>query len=172
MQRLERDIFPWIGKRPVGSITAPELSAVLRRIEARGAVETAHRALRNCGQIFRYGIATGRAGRDVVADLRGALSPAKTEHMAAITDPAGVGALLRASDGYQGTLVVKCALQLAPLLFVRPGELRQAEWADVDFDAAQWRFTLSKTGNPHIVPLSRQALETLRELHPLTGDGR
>ena len=172
IRRFERDIFPWIGGRPLALITAAELLAVIRRIEARGAVDTAHRALQSCGQIFRYGVATGRADRDVAADLRGALPPAKKEHMAAITDPGEAAALLRMIDGYRGTFVVRCALRLAPLLFVRPGELRMAEWADFDIDAAQWRFTLSKTGTPHIVPLSRQAVAILRELHPLTGGGR
>jgi len=171
-RRLERDIFPWLGGRPISEITAPELLAVLRRIEARGAVETAHRAKENCGQIFRYAVATGRAERDPSQDLRGALAPAKTEHMAALTDPAAVGGLLRMFDEYRGTLVTRCALQLAPLVFVRPGELRHAEWTDIDLDAGEWSFIASKTKTPHIVPLARQAVAILRELHPLTGHGR
>jgi len=172
IRRLERDIFPWIGGRPVAEITAPELLAVVRRIESRGALETAHRALGNCGQVFRYAVATGRAERDPSGDLRGALPPVKGEHFAAITEPKRVAEILRAMDGYEGTLTVRCALRLAPLVFVRPGELRKAEWADIDLDAAEWRYTVTKTNTPHIVPLSRQAVEILRELHPVTGRGR
>jgi len=174
IRRLERDVFPWIGARPVGHITAPELLAVVRRIEQRGALETAHRALRNSGQVFRYAVATGRAERDPAADLRGALPPVKAKHLAAITDPEAVGALLRAIAGYQGSLVTRCALRLAPLTFVRPGELRKAVWAELDLNAAEWRIPAErmKMKQPHIVPLSRQAVAILRELHPLTGAGR
>ena len=172
IRRLERDIFPWIGGRPIAEISAPELLGAARRIESRGALETAHRALANCGQVFRYAIATGRAARDISADLRGALPPVKGEHFAAITDPKRVAELLKAIDAYQGTLTVKCALRLAPLVFVRPGELRKAEWADINLDAAEWRYTVSKTDTAHIVPLSLQAVAILRELHPLTGRGR
>lgn len=172
MARFERDIFPWIGNKPVGDITAPELLAMARRIEDRGALETSHRALQSCGQVFRYAIATGRAERDPVPDLRGALPPAKEGHFAAITDPAKVGELLRVIDGYRGTLTVGCALRLAPLVFVRPGELRKAEWADVDLEAATWSFIASKTGQAHIVPLATQAVAILRGLQPLTGSGR
>ena len=172
IRRFERDIFPWIGGRPIAEVTAPELLAVVRRIENRGALETAHRALGNCGQVFRYAVATGRAMRDPCGDLRGALPPVKGEHFAATTEPKGVAELFRAMDGYEGTLTVRCALRLAPLVFVRPGELRKAEWADIDLDAAEWRYTVTKTNTPHIVPLSRQAVEILRELHPLTGRGR
>ena len=145
---------------------------MVRRIENRGALETAHRALGNCGQVFRYAVATGRAERDHSGDLRGALPPVKGEHFAATTDPKRVAEMLRAMDGYQGTLAVRCALRLAPLVFVRPGELRKAEWADIDLDAAEWRYTVTKTNTPHIVPLSRQAVEILRELQPVTGRGR
>jgi len=172
IRRFERDIFPWIGGRPIAEISAPELLAVIRRIESRGALETAHRALGNCGQVFRYAVATGRAARDPSADLRGALPPVKGEHFAAITDPKRASELLRALDGYQGTLTVQCALRLAPLVFVRPGELRRAEWADIDLDAAEWRYTVTKTDTPHIVPLSTQAVAILRDLHALTGSGR
>jgi hypothetical protein len=128
IRRLERDAFPWLGGRPIAEIIAPELLAMARRIENRGALETAHRALQNCGQVFRYAVATGRAQRDIRGDLRGALQPAKSTHMAAITEPRKVAELLRTFDAYQGTLTVRCALQLAPLVFVRPGELRAAEW--------------------------------------------
>jgi integrase len=171
MRRLERDVFPWIGRRPIGDIHAPEILTVLRRIEARGAGETAHRALSNCGQVFRYAVATGRASRDPSGDLRGALSRVKKSHFAAKTDPESVAGILRAMDGYEGTLTVRCAMRLAPLLFVRPGELRTAKWADIDLEEKQWRYIVTKTKTPHIVPLSRQSIEILNELHPLTGKG-
>lgn len=174
IRRLERDIFPWIGKRPIASITAPELLAALRRIEERGAVETAHRAHQNCGQIFRYAIATGRAERDPSPDLRGALPSVKQTHHAAITDPKAIGELLRAIDGYQGYFVTKCALRIAPMVFVRPGELRKAEWAEIDLDKAEWNIPAGrmKMREPHLVPLSTQAVEILHGLHAFTGDGR
>lgn len=172
--RFENDVFPYLGGKPIATITAPELLAVIRRIENRGVLETAHRALANSGQVFRYAIATGRADRDPSADLRGALPSVKSRrtHFAAVTEPKQVGALLRALDGYQGTPTVKAALKLAPLVFVRPGELRTAEWADIDLDAAEWRYTVTKTNTPHVVPLSEQAVAVLRELQPLTGRGR
>jgi integrase len=175
VRRLEMYVFPWLGGRPIAEITAPELLAVARRVEDAGAIETAHRILQNCGQVFRYGVATGRVASDPTRDLRGkggALQSAKPMHMAAITEPRKVAELLRIFDTYQGTLTVRCALQLAPLVFVRPGELRAAEWADIDLDAAEWRYIASKKGNAHIVPLATQAVATLRELHALTGDGR
>ncbi len=172
IRRFERDIFPWIGGQPIADVTAPELLAAVQRIENRGALETAHRALGNCGQVFRYAIATGRALRDPSGDLRGALPPVKGEHFAAVTEPEQVAELLRTLDGYQGTLTVACALRLAPLVFVRPGELRAAEWADIDLDAAEWRYTVTKTDTAHIVPLATQAVAILRELHALTGTGR
>ena len=169
---FERDIFPWLGSKPISEITAPDLLGVLRRIEARGAHDTAHRALGNCGQVFRYSVATGRCQRDPSSDLRGALPPVRGKHFAATTEPKQFAAILRALDGYEGMLTVQCALRLAPLLFVRPGELRSAEWKDIDLDAAQWCYTASKTKTPHIVPLARQAVAILRELQPLTGYGR
>jgi integrase len=172
LTRFDRDIFPWIGARPIADLTAPELLITVRRIEKRGALETAHRALGNCGQVFRYAIATGRAKRDPTGDLRGALPTVRPTHFAAITDPERVGALMRAIDGYEGSLTVRCALRLAPLVFVRPGELRYAEWTAVDLDGGEWRYTVTKTNTPHIVPLSSQAVATLRELKPLTGRGR
>lgn len=172
IRRFERDIFPWIGGRPIANVTAPELLATMRRIENRGALETAHRALGNCGQVFRYAIATGRATRDPSGDLRGALPPVKGEHFAAVTEPIQAAELLRTLDGYQGTLTVACALRLAPLVFVRPGELRNAEWADIDLDAAEWRYHVTKTNSYHIVPLATQAMTILNELHALTGTGR
>jgi integrase len=172
MRRLERDVFPWIGRKPITNIHAPEILTLLRRIETRGAVETAHRALNDCGQVFRYAVVTGRADRDPSGDLRGALSRAKKSHFAAKTDPEDVAGILRAMDGYEGTLTVRCALRLAPLLFVRPGELRSAKWADVDLEEKQWRYIVTKTKTPHVVPLSRQAVEILNELRPLTGGGQ
>jgi integrase len=174
LRRLELDVFPWIGGRPIAEITPPELLAVLRRIESRGALETAHRAHQYSSQIFRFAVATGRAERDPATDLRGALPPVRAKHHAAITDPKGVGQLLRAISGYGGSFVTKCALRLAPLVFVRPGELRNAEWAEIDLDAGEWRIPAErmKMQTPHIVPLSTQAVAILREIHALTGAGR
>ncbi|MEO8804134.1 MAG: integrase arm-type DNA-binding domain-containing protein [Rudaea sp.] len=172
IRRLERDVFPWIGSKPIAGITAPDLLAVLRRIESRGAVETAHRAHQNCGQIFRYAIATGRATANPAPALRGSLTPWKPQHYPAITDPDQIGNLLRAIDAFTGTFTVACALKLAPMLFVRPGELRQAEWVGFDLDAGEWRYHVTKTDADHIVPLSSQAVAILRELWPLTGSSR
>jgi integrase len=174
IRRLELNIFPWIGNRPIKLITAPELLAVLRRIESRGAIETAHRIKQVCGQIFRYAIATGRAERDPSADLRGALTSTKPKSMAAITDPKKIGGLLRAIDGYDGHIITKCALRLAPLVFVRPGELRHAEWSEIDLDNADWKIPAHKMKmkRPHIVPLSKQAIDVFKMIRPITGDGR
>jgi integrase len=174
LARLERDVFPWLGSRPVNEINAPELLAVVRRIEKRGALDVAHRVLGYCGQIFRYAIATGRGERDISADLRGALPPVRSKHHASITDVKAVGALLRAIDGYEGHFITRCALRLAPLVFVRPGELRAAEWRELDLDTAEWRIPGSrmKMRAVHIIPLSQQAVAILRELHPLTGRGK
>jgi len=172
--RLENDIFPWLGSKPVADVSARELLATVMRVADRGAVESAHRVLQNCGQVFRYAIVTGRAERNPAADLRGALPPVKPTHRAAITTPQEVGALLRAIDGYNGSIVTRCALQLAPLVFVRPGELRHAEWAEVNVDTAEWNIPAEKmkTRQAHLVPLSRQALAILAEIYPLTGRGR
>lgn len=171
IQRFERDIFPWIGATPISEVTPPILLSVIRRIEERGALETAHRALSNCGQVFRYAIATGRAERDSSQDLKGALPPVKVKHFAAQTNPQRFGELLKIFDGYEGSLVVRCALRLAPLVFVRPGELRHAKWADINFETEQWSYIVTKTETPHIVPLAKQAINILQELHPLTGSG-
>ncbi len=172
--RLEKNLFPWIGSRPIAEITAPEILHALRRVEERGAVHTAKRLLQYAGQVFRYGVASGRCKRDVAADLKGALTQEKEEHRPAITDPTKAGALLRAIDGYQGSLIARCALRLAPLLFVRPGELRHAEWSEIDLDKAQWNIPAEKMKMrlPHLVPLCHQAIAILREIHPLTGEGR
>lgn len=167
--RLEKDVFPWIGGRVIGDITPPEVLSVLRRIEGRGALDTAHRAHQNCGQVFRYAVATGRAVRDPCADLRGALPPAKHVHFASLTDPAHVAELLRAIEGFRGTFVVQCALQLAPMFFVRPGELRCARWSEFDFEKAEWRYLVTKTKTEHLVPMATQAVAKLRELQALTG---
>lgn len=170
--RLELYAFPVIGRRPIAAITAPEVLAVSRKLQGRGVISTAHRVQQACGQVFRYAVATARATRDPVADLRGALPSVRKKHFAAITDPKQLPALLTALHGYTGGPVVRAALKLAPLLFVRPGELRKMEWAHVDLDAAEWRFTTSKTGSDHIVPLATQAVDVLRELQGLTGRGR
>jgi integrase len=174
MSGLERDIFPWIGKLPIAEIKAPELLKVLRRVEARGALTQAHLIRVIAGQVFRYAVATGRAERDPVADLKGALPQPQTKHHAAITDPKEAGAFLRALDGYKGSYVVKCALRLAAMFFVRPGELRHAEWAEIDLDAEQWNIPgeKMKMKEPHLVPLCRQAVEILTELKELTGASR
>ncbi|MBV1719435.1 MAG: tyrosine-type recombinase/integrase [Desulfomicrobium sp.] len=175
MRGLEKNIFPWIGPRFFRSILAPELLAVLRRIEARGAVETAHRELSTCGQIFRYGVANGYCDRDIATDLRGALKPVVHTHHPSITDQDGVADLLRRIDEYQGGNVVRCALRLAPLFFVRPGELRHAEWSEFNIERQEWRIPSEKMKARvlHIVPLSKQALTILEnELRPLTGAER
>ena len=176
MGRLEKDIFPWMGKRPIKEITPAELLAVVRRIEARGALETAHRALSECGRVFRYAVASGLAERDPSSDLKGALPPyRKNNHFAAITDIKSVGNLLRDIHGYSGTTVVRCAFALSPRLFLRPGELRKLEWTWINWDDGLITipFTAHKTGKktqaPHLVPLSRQAIEILKEIQPLTG---
>jgi integrase len=172
MTRLEKDVFPYIGPRPISEITAPELLKVLQRVEGRGALETAHKARFTCGQVFRYAIATGRTEHDISADLRGALPPVRTKHMSSVTDPTLVGPLLRMLHGYEGTLTVQCALKLAPLLFVRPGELRTAQWVDIDLEKAEWRFRVSKTHTDHVVPLASQAVAVLAEIRQLTGRGQ
>lgn len=171
LARLEKDVFPWMGSRPIAEITAPEVLAVLRRIDARGARYTAHKAKSEISQCFRYAIATGRAERDPCPDLRGAIPAPKTENRPAITDPKAAGELLRAIDGFKGTFVVRCALLLAPLLFVRPGELRKATWDGFDLDKGEWRYFINKTKTEHLVPLASQAIAILRELHALTGHG-
>ncbi len=174
IRRLEADVFPWIGKRSMDSLTAPDLLAVLRKVEGRGAVDTAHRILQNFGQVFRYAVATGRATSNPAPNLRGALKAIKQSHFASLTDPKDVGALLRAIDGYEGAYATRAALRLAPLVFVRPGELRAAEWSEIDFDQAEWNIPAArmKLRIPHLVPLSRQALEILRDLHKVTGKDR
>jgi integrase len=180
LARLEADVFPHVGRQPVGAITPPVLLKVLRAVEARGVIETAHRARENCSQVFRFAVATGRAERDPAQDLKDALRKPEVKHFAAITDPKRLGELLRACDGYAGTPVVRTALRLVPMLMLRPGELRHAQWSEIDLDEATWtvpahRMKREKAGKadgpPHVVPLSSQAVAAFRELHPLTGHG-
>lgn len=179
--RFEQDAFPWIGRRPIADIDAPELLTVLRRVTARGAIETAHRLKDACGQVFRYGIASGACTRNPAADLRDALPPVPTRHLAAIVEPKKAAELLRAMGDYAGHPITRAALALSALLFLRPGELRQLEWAWVDLDGAQVtipgalmkrRKDEKQNGAPHIVPLAPQAVAIFRDLHPLTGAGQ
>ena len=180
-RQFERDLFPWLGERKMADVTPMELLATLRKTEERGAIETADRGLMLARQVWRYAVATGRAERDITADLKGALTPYRGKHFAAITDPVKLGDLIRAIRAYKGGPIVRAALQLAPILFQRPGELRAAEWSEIDFDGALWtipaaRMKRSKDGkehgDPHLVPLPTQAVEILRGLHGYTGHGR
>jgi len=171
IRRFERYLFPWLGNKPIADITSPQVLSAVKRIENLGSIETAHRTLQACGQVFRYAVQTGRALRDVTADLKGALPPSNTKHMATLTEPKEIAELLRAIDGFKGTFTVQCALRIAPMLFVRPGELRMAKWKDIDLDTAEWRYVVSKTKTNHIVPLSKQAVSILRELHSFSGYG-
>jgi integrase len=170
-KRLANGVFPYIGNSSVTSLTPSDLLVVLRRIEERGAVETAHRIRNIFGQVFRFAVASGLIDNDPSRDLRGALKPIKGDHFSAVTDPKRLGEILRMMRAYVGGPVVQSALRLAPLLFVRPGELRSAEWSQINFESAEWRFTASKTKTEHIVPLSTQAVGILKELHYLTGAG-
>lgn len=180
--RLEKDVFPWVGRRPIAEIEAPELLDVLQRIESRGAVETTRRQRQILSQVFRYAIATARAKRDPAADLRDAFAPPEKRHFATLIEPARIGELMRAIHGYQGHFTTCAALRLAPLVFVRPGELRLAEWTEVRLDTAEWRIPPARlklrqaakrnSTQPHVVPLSRPALDVLAELNRLTGRGR
>jgi integrase len=171
IRRFELYLFPWIGSKPISDITAPQMLQVVKRIETLNKLETAHRALQTAGQVFRYAVQTGRAIRDVTVDLKGALPPTSIKHMAAFTEPKQIAELLRAIDGFGGTLTVQCALRLSPLVFVRPSELRQAKWRDIDLDAGEWRYLVSKTKTDHLVPLSTQAIDILRIIYPLSGHG-
>lgn len=172
MSYFTKDVFPWMGARPIAEITSPELLRVVRRVEAR-AIPTAHRVLGVCGDVFRYAVGTGRAERDPSADLRGTLKPKpKEKNRASVTDPAEVGRLLRSIGNTKSSFPVRCAMLLAPLVFCRPGELVAAEWADIDLDRAEWTFQVSKMDIPHVVPLSSQAVAILRDLHQLTGRWR
>src|SRR5437879_1874416 len=172
--RLDSGLYPYIGSRPISAITAQEVLSALRRIESRGRHEAAHRVRALAGRVFRYAVATGRAQHDVAADLIGALAPVKSKNFASVTDPVRVGELMRAIHGYSGHPVTALALRLAPLVFVRPGELRAAEWSEFDLANAEWRIPAArmKMGELHIVPLSRQALAILPELQPLARGGK
>lgn len=181
LARQVADVFPHIGRRPIAEITAPELLDVLRKIEARGVIETAHRAHETCSQVFRYAVGAGLVASDPARDLKGLLRKPQAQHFPAIVKPERLAELLRACDGYAGTPVVRTALHLAPMLLLRPGELRHAEWAEIDLDAAEWTVPAARmkrekagklNGAPHLVPLPRQAVEALRDLHPLTGSGK
>ncbi|MEX3956011.1 tyrosine-type recombinase/integrase [Trinickia sp. EG282A] len=176
--RLQNDIFPWLGKRPIADITAPEVLACLHRIESRGAKDTTHRVKQNCSQVFNYAVACGRAQSNPTVYLSGALAPAKPGHFAAVTDPADVGPLLRAMDAVSATFPVKCALKIAPYVFCRPGELRTMRWKDIDLDKGEWNYIPEKREEGagtcpnsilHLVPLASQVIAILRELYPLTG---
>lgn len=173
-RRLERDLFPHLGRAGIAAVRPAELLAVARRVEARGAVETAHRLLNNCGQVWRYAVATGRAERDITGDLKGALPPVKTSHLGAITEPDEVGALLRAIEEYRGGEVVRLALRLAPHVFLRPGELRQGRKEEFKLgeEAGEWEIPAKKMKGrrPHVVPLSRQAVEIIRDAMEAAGD--
>jgi integrase len=171
---LERNVFPSLGALPISTITPRDVLAMLQKIEARGAIESAHKIKQLCGQVFRFAVASGLAERDVTADLRGALAAVPKAHYAAITDPVEVGALMRAIHAYGGHPYARAALKLSPLLFVRPGELRAAEWAEIDLDAGEWRIpgAKMKMGIDHVVPLARQAVEILRAVHPMSGHGK
>lgn len=171
LARMENDVFPWLGKRPIAEIDAPEILVVLKRVDGRGARFTAHRIRSEISRVFRYGIKEGHCKADPARDLVDAIPPAQTTHFASITEPEKVGEMLRAFDGFTGTFPVLCALKLAPMLFVRPGELRKAEWAQFDLDKGEWRYFVNKTKTDHLVPLAAQAVMILRELHALTGEG-
>ena len=171
IRRFELYLFPWIGNKPISTLTAPQVLEAVKRIEKQNKLETAHRTLQTAGQVFRYAVQTGRAIRDVTVDLKGALPPTSITHMAAFTEPKQIAELLRAIDSFGGTLTVQCALKLSPLVFVRPSELRQAKWADIDLDAGEWRYLVSKTKTDHLVPLSTQAIDILRTIKPLSGHG-
>ena len=168
---LEKDLFPWLGKQPIADIKAPALLECLRKIEERGAGEVARKLRGQAGEIWRYAIATGRADRDVAADLRGALKPQISKNYAHIKDPKQLGQLMRAIDAYNGSPMVKTALQLLPLVFTRPGEFRSAKWCDIDLVAKEWRYFVTKTNVDHIVSLSDQAVRYLQGIYPLTGTG-
>ena len=179
--RLEQDVFPWLGRKPIAGIDAPMLLECLRRVEARGAIETAHRVKQACGQVFRYGIATGKCTRNPAPDLLDALLPVNEKHLAAVVTPAAAGELMRNVSAYEGHPVTRAALAVSALLFQRPGNMRSMEWAEVDLDGALWTIPGAKmkravkdkaSGAAHLVPLPTQAIAVLRDLHPLTGHGR
>ena len=181
MRRFEREVFPWLGSRDIATIEPPDVLQILRPLEKRGINETAHRVLESLGQVFRYAIAIGKATRNPCADLKGALAPVQTEHMAALIEPKEVGALMRAIEGHKGSPAVRVALRMSAMLFQRPGEIRGMAWAELDLDAAMWTIPADRmkrrkqdklNGQPHLVPLPKQAIALLRHLHPVTGHGK
>lgn len=171
MRRLENYIFPWLGGKPISEITTPQILEVIKRIESLNKLETAHRTLQAISQVFRHAVQTGRALRDPCVDLRGALPSPVVKHMAAFTEPKDIAELLRAIDGFTGSLTVQCALKLSPLVFARPSELRTAKWADIDLEAKEWRYRVSKTNTMHLVPLSTQAVKLFSEINAVSGHG-
>ncbi|MGZ8983523.1 MAG: tyrosine-type recombinase/integrase [Methylotenera sp.] len=171
MRRIENYIFPWLGSKPISEITAPQVLEVIKRIESLNKLETAHRTLQATSQVFRHAVQTGRALRDPCVDLRGALPATVVKHMAAFTEPKEIAELLRAIDGFTGSFTVQCALRLSPLVFTRPSELRTAKWADIDLEANEWRYRVSKTNTMHLVPLSKQAAKLFTDMQPLSGHG-
>lgn len=171
LRRFELYLFPRFGSKPIADIDPPEVLSAIRVIQNLNKTDTAKRTLQTAGQVWRYAVQTGRVTRDVTADLKGAIPSSRVKHMAAFTDPADIAALLRAIDGFTGTLTVQMALKLAPLVFVRPGELRKAKWADIDLNSAEWKYRVTKTNTEHIVPLSRQAVAILKEIQPFSGEG-
>lgn len=171
LRRIESYIFPWLGKKPISEITAPQILEAVKRIEKLNKLETAHRTLQATSQVFRYAVQTGRALRDPCVDLRGALPATVVKHMAAFTEPKEIAELLRAIDGFTGSFTVQTALRLSPLVFTRPSELRTAKWADIDLEANEWRYRVSKTNTMHLVPLSKQAAKLFSDMHPISGHG-
>lgn len=169
LRLFERDIFPWIGSRPIAELKPKEILDAARRIEARGAIDTAKRAIQLCGQVFQQAVIDEKVLSDPTRDIRRAIKPLKDNHFASLTEPKEVAELLRAIDAFKGSFPVMSAMRLAPLVFVRPGELRKAKWRDIDFEAKEWRYLVTKTKTEHLVPLSKQAITILKELHPLTG---
>ena len=172
LRRFESYLFPKFGGKSISDIEAPEILSAIRIIHNLNKTDTAKRTLQTAGQVWRYAVQTGRTERDITADLKGSIPSAKVRHMAAFTDPKDMGALLRAIDAFTGTLTVQTALKLAPLVFVRPGELRKARWADIDLDAAEWKYRVTKTDVDHIVPLSTQAIAILKVIHDFSGGGQ
>ena len=171
LRLFERDIFPWIGAKPIADLKPKDILDSARRIEARGAVDTAKRAIQLCGQVFQQAVIDEKVMSDPTRDIRRAIKPLKDKHFASLTEPKEVAELLRAIDAFNGSFVVMCAIRLAPLVFVRPGELRLAKWADINLDASEWRYLVTKTNTDHLVPLSKQASDILKYLQPYTGSG-
>jgi integrase len=169
LRQMELYLFPWVGNKSMADLSPQDILACVKRVQTQNKMDTAHRILQSAGQVFRYAVQTGRAERDITADLRGILPSQEVKHMPAPTDPAEVRELLLALDGFKGSMTVQTSLNLAPLVFVRPGELRAARWADIDLEAAEWRFMVTKTKTDHLVPLSRQAIALLGDMKAFSG---